>query len=459
MLTFMWTLFEVVTNLFQAFLMLHFLKKRLHLKKHLLLGELTCVCVTAVLMSVNSLTASFSSFSIPDTLFFLIPFVYLLFVVEDRWYVSLFWTSVLMLIFFLTVSLSLHIFTTSLNVSYDEMMQKTSWRILFVFVTNCALAALLYAVSKFKKDYSAPYWPVLLLFLGTNAALCIAEESVYKLQISVYKLQMAAEFQLQENVPSLLGVYGGLTICLVLNILLYHLMSQSLERENRYQAEAAVIAQSKQYQEELSRIYTNLCHARHDMKQHYQLLQELVESGGNERAVAYLEECRADFEQEDLYWTGSTAVDALILAKSLTMKKQGILFRYSPYPLKQMPIKEAAFCTILGNLLDNAIEGVLRLPPSEQPYTIQLTFSRSWDMFYIFCSNPCNEATIVRENDHWRSSKTAEGIPGFHSIGIRSIERLTNSAEGRCSFDVSEGKFIAKVVLPCTPMETEDKCK
>lgn len=448
----MWTLFEVAVNLFQAFLMLHFLKKRLHLKKHSLLGEVGCICITATLMSVNSFTSFFSFFSIPDFLFFLVPLTYMIFVVEDRWYVSIFWTSVLMLVFFLTVSLSLHIFTTGLNVSYDEMMQKTSWRILFVLVTNSALAALLYAVSLFKKDYSTPYWPVLLLFLGTNAALFIAEESVYK-------LQMIAEFQLQEDMPSLFGVYFGLTVCLVLIILLYHLMSQSVERENRYQAEAAVIAQSKQYQEELSRIYTNLCHARHDMKQHYQLLQELVESGGNERAVAYLAECRADFEQDDLYWTGSTAVDALILAKSLTMKKQGILFRYSPYPLKQLPIKEAAFCTILGNLLDNAIEGVLRLPPAEQPYSIQLTFSRSWDMFYIFCANPCNEATIIRENNHWKSSKTAEGIPGFHSIGIRSIERLTNCAEGRCSFDVVEGKFIAKVVLPCTLLETEDDCK
>lgn len=350
----MWTLFELAVNLFQAFLMLHFLKKRLHLKKHLLLGEVACICVTAALMSVNSITAPLSSFSIPDIVFFLVPFAYMLFVVEDQWYVSIFWTSVLMLIFFLTVSLSLHIFTTGLHVAYDEMMQQTGWRILFVFSTNSALAALLYGVSKFKKDYSAPYWPVLLLFLGTNAALFIAEESVYK-------LQMIAEFRLQEDMPSLLGAYFGLTVCLVLIILLYHLMSQSVERENRYQAEAAVIAQSKQYQEELSRIYTNLCHARHDMKQHYQLLQELVASGGNERAVAYLEECRSDFEQDDLYWTGSTAVDALILAKTLTMKKQGIIFHYSPYPLKHMPIKEAAFCTILGNLLDNAIEGVLRL--------------------------------------------------------------------------------------------------
>lgn len=444
----MWTLFEVLINLYQAFLMVHFLEGRLHIRRQTRAGSMICIALAASLMSVN--TFSIAAVTIPDVLIFLVPLVYMLFVAEDKWYVSVFWTSVLMLIFFLTVSLSLHSFTTLLRVTYDEMMQQTGWRILFVIVTNAALSLLLYAISKFKKDYSAPYWPVLLLFLGTNASLFMVEESVYRLQV-------ACQFGQQEELPSLLGVYAGLTICLVLIILLYHLMSQSVEREKHYQTEMAVIEQSKQYQEELTRLYTNLCHAKHDMKQHYQLLQELVSSGGNEEAAAYLQECRDEFEQEDLYWTGSTAVDALILAKSLTMKKQGIHFRYASYPLKQTPIKEAAFCSILGNLLDNAIEGVMRLPETEQTREVQLTFSQSWDMFYIFCSNPCNEATIVRENNGWRSSKLAEGIPGAHSIGIRSIKRLVNAAEGRCSFEANQGRFTAKVVLPCVRKDEEEE--
>lgn len=444
----MWTLFETLVNFFQASLMLHFLKQRLHLKKHPMWSEFACIAATTVLMSLS--TWGVLSNPVPDFFYFLIPLSFSLFAAKDKWFICVFWGSVLILIFFLTVALSLHIFTSILGVTYEEMMQQTSWRIHFVIGTNVALSVFLYAISKFKKDYSAPYWPALLLFICTNAALFLVEESVYR-------LQMAVESSRQGALPSLLGAYFGLAICLMLVILLYHLMSQSVERENRYQVEISVIAQSKQYQEELSRMYTNLCHARHDIKQHYQLLQELVASGTNEKAAAYLEECKSEFEQIDLHWTGSTSVDALILAKSLTMQKQGIAFRYSSYPLQQMPIKESAFCTILGNLLDNAIEGVLRLPPAppEQPYTIHLTFSRSWDMFYIFCSNPCNEATIVKENGIWHSSKTAEGQPGFHAIGIRSIERLTSATEGRCSFVAADGCFMAKVVLPYNSTEDD----
>lgn len=248
----MWTLFETLVNFFQASLMLHFLKRRLHLKKHPMWSEFACIAATTILMSLS--TWGVLSNPVPDFFYFLIPLSFSLFAAKDKWFICVFWGSVLILIFFLTVALSLHIFTSILGVTYEEMMQQTTWRIHFVIGTNVALSVFLYAISKFKKDYSAPYWPALLLFICTNAALFLVEESVYR-------LQMAVESSRQGALPSLLGAYFGLAICLMLVILLYHLMSQSVERENRYQVEISVIAQSNQYQEELSRMYTNLCHS------------------------------------------------------------------------------------------------------------------------------------------------------------------------------------------------------
>jgi len=151
-------------------------------------------------------------------------------------------------------------------------------------------------------------------------------------------------------------------VCLTLIILLYHLMAQSTEKANRFQSEMKSLAQQQKFQQELSRLYTDICHPRHDMKQHYQLLEEMVAAGGNEQAAAYLKECRSALEHDTMLWTGITAVDALTLSKTLSMKQNGILFHYAAYPLAKTPIPESSFCSILGNLLDNAIEGVLRLP-------------------------------------------------------------------------------------------------
>ena len=443
----MWTLFEIAVNLFQATIMLSFLRSRLHNKKQYKRFAIFCVALTTSCMSMPLMNPSLY---IPDILIFFIPYIFCLFTVKDRWFVTTFWTAVLILLFFLTITLSINIFTTLLDISYEEIMQSSMQRILFVLTTNAALAIVLLCVSRFRRKHSSLYWPVLMLFLFTIGSIFTVEESIFYLQKEVFDIHIP--FKL----PSFTWAYSGLLLCLIFVILLFHIMSQSIEREHRYQAEAAVTAQSQQYQEELSRLYQNLCHAKHDMKQHYEILHEMVNQGGNEQAATYLKQCKKALEQDDVFWTGSTPVDALLLSKMLTMKKNGIKFHFSPYPLQSLPVDVSVFCTILGNLLDNAIEGTLRLIKPEDPPCIQLTFSQSWDMFYIFCSNPCNESTIARVNGIWISSKSAEGISGFHSIGIHSIERMTNDAEGHCSFNVLNGYFHAKIVLPCITSGTRD---
>ena len=82
------------------------------------------------------------------------------------------------------------------------------------------------------------------------------------------------------------------------------------------------------------------------------------------------------------------------------------------------------------------------------PTTVDLTFSCSRNMFYIYCTNPCNTATIQLKNGQWISSKEQEGHAGTHAIGIRSIEHIVKAAEGRCAFTLKDNIFSAKVVVP-----------
>ena len=60
-------------------------------------------------------------------------------------------------------------------------------------------------------------------------------------------------------------------------------------------------------------------------------------------------------------------------------------------------MEEADFCVLLSNLLDNAIEGVMRLHAAAQSRAIRLTISRTWDMISIVYQNDVNPATIKRQ--------------------------------------------------------------
>ncbi|MEG1678175.1 MAG: GHKL domain-containing protein, partial [Clostridia bacterium] len=56
----------------------------------------------------------------------------------------------------------------------------------------------------------------------------------------------------------------------------------------------------------------------------------------------------------------------------------------------------------------------------------------------------------------WRSSKDLDGRSGLHAIGIRSIEKIVEQAEGRCSFETHADTFKVQIVLPY-PRSTEKK--
>lgn len=439
----MWIAFEILVNCFQAFLVLCFMKGRLHITRKHMGFDAGCVLLVTLYTSLYL----FYDMPIPDTYVFLIPFGYAVAVADDKWYVSAFWASILTLLFLSIVSLSLHVFMAIPGLSYDQLMQISYGRLAFVIITNTILTIMVFAMSKLKKDYSTPYWPTLILFLATNVALFTVEESLYKLQMEVGKTIDTTAF---------FWAYIALCASTILIILLFHNMALSVERENRYRAEAKAVAQAKQFQTEIETLYNRLRTKTHDFKHHYETLKEMVRLGNSEEARIYLASYQQSIDKDDLFLTGSTAVDSLLLAKSLIMRKNGIIFRYSPYPLDQLPIEEPDFCTIIGNILDNAIEGTLRVVSVSEPLTIRLTFSRSWEMFYIYCSNPCNEQTIKKSNGAWLSSKEAEGLPGLHAIGIRSMEHIVQRAEGHCSFAVANGVFNAKIVLPYETVEMEE---
>lgn len=438
----MWIAFELLVDAFQAFMMLTFMKNRLHICKRHRYADALCM------LSITVFFAIYEFFEIPisDVVVFVIPMIYGLSVADDKWYIVLFWSLVLGVIFMATVSLSLHIFMSIPQISYDDLMNDTAGRLAFVVATNLTLLLILYAASKIKTDISSPAWPALLLFVLMNIALIIVEESVFSLQ-----LKLLSDYGNIDKAPFFLA-YVGILLCTLFSILLFHMMSKSADRENRYKMEANTMALSRQHIQELERMYADLRVQRHDFKQHFQALEEMVDLGGNREAVSYLADYKAKLSDKELFMTGCIAVDALLAAKYLTMQKEGLAFRYTAYPLNELPIGEVDFCAILGNILDNAIEGSLRISNKADIKPIHLTFSRSWDMFYIFCTNSCNSQTLQKGKAGWVSSKEKDGIHGSHGIGIRNIERIVGDAEGRCSFAAENNVFQVKVVLPFQPL-------
>lgn len=145
------------------------------------------------------------------------------------------------------------------------------------------------------------------------------------------------------------------------------------------------------------------------------------------------------------YITGNMAVDAILKAKSALMDRAGIEFKYSLYPLKSMPVPENDFCVMLSNLIDNAIEGVMRLPVGASSRAVQLTMTNTRDMFSILCINDYNPTTIKQRGERFISSKRNPQIHGFGTINMRAtVEKYG----GYIHFDTTATKFKVTLIIP-----------
>lgn len=432
-----WTIFEILINFFQAYLVLRYIRGCFIYSKKTPLADATLLLSFTLYFSIYLF---YPTFPLSQQLVFLLPLLHVLFLSSEPKISMSFWILVLMLIMNLVSVLTYPIFDL-LPIMFDfKFLSFHFERFLCIIVTNLAIFLILELIIRLKKACTFPRASSYVVFILTLSIIYIVEESIYDLYLT---------FSTEATLP-FFTIYIGLLGCIVLSVFLFHTVSSDSERENRYQAEISLLNLSKQHQQELAQMYEELTERQHNYKHHLQALKELV--GENDRSTArdYLQNLMSENAQDEMIVTGSPSVDALLAAKQRIMCNKGIRFVYSPYPLASLPISTLDFCSIVGNLLDNAIEGIARIPDMDkgaQPPVIHLSFSRSWDMFYIYCENPCDPATVVKHKERFVSSK-AKNQPGLHGLGLHSIDSIAYKAQGRTEYLVQNEMFYAKVVLP-----------
>ena len=427
-----WTAFEIAINIFQGFLFLMFVKQSFAYEKKHPVADGLLVASCAGWLSL--LLFYYKPYM--DQLLFLFPLIYVLALSSERKISIAYWLAVIAVLFNMVSMVTYPIFELLPKVFHFQFPTYHTERFFCIITTNILLFIVIKLLIKIKKGCSSPGTSSYAVFISILVAAFIAEESIYSLYLTAG----------DETIVPFFLIYVGLIIFTLMTVILFYIVSSDADRKSRYQSEIAMLSLTKQHQHELSQMYEILTARQHDYKHHLQTLEQLV-SGGSPTAKEYLDSLAKDAAEEDMIVTGSPEVDALLTAKRRTMHEKGIEFKLTPYPLASLPIATADFCAIVGNLLDNAIEGIQRIAEPPAKPQIHLTFSRSWDMFYVYCENPCEPSTLVEKKGLFLTSKK-KNEPGLHGIGLHSIEAIADRAEGRTEFHVEDSVFHAKVVLP-----------
>lgn len=94
-----------------------------------------------------------------------------------------------------------------------------------------------------------------------------------------------------------------------------------------------------------------------------------------------------------VFSTGCISLDSALTVKELQMRQSGIRFERQLCALEETPIEDTELSTIVMNLLDNAIEAILRhASPPENPL-IAFRIQRTREMLLVECRNPVDAAS------------------------------------------------------------------
>ena len=183
----------------------------------------------------------------------------------------------------------------------------------------------------------------------------------------------------------------------------------------------------------------------HDLKNHIIVLRSLAERKEYDRLLAYTDSM-ADAVSENLFpvHSGNIVLDALLADKYHIARRNGIFVEFQTV-CYNADLDSGDLCTVIGNLLDNAIAENLREPNPEARYISVVI--RSAD----------DDVTIRIRNPLFHVLKVQNGLPAsdkpdleHHGIGLKNVRRVCDKYHGTLLWEDTDGTFTATARLKMT---------
>lgn len=196
---------------------------------------------------------------------------------------------------------------------------------------------------------------------------------------------------------------------------------------------------------EVENMYNQMRLYAHDFRNHIQTLHILAKDGHVADVADYLEKLDENLAQiTPILRTGNRMCDAILNSKiSLARAKEIDVTADANVPI-EINLPPLELCIILGNLMDNAIEANMGLPPTARFIRFFMELKSSTGQIYISITNAT--ALSKQEKTHGRF-KTTKGHSKRHGFGLISIDNIIARHSGFLERNSEDGAYVTEVLL------------
>ena len=195
---------------------------------------------------------------------------------------------------------------------------------------------------------------------------------------------------------------------------------------------------------------------RHDLKNHLVILSDALNEENMDYAKEYLTTIFSELDSpRALSKTGNSGIDSLINYKLHCVNNLGIHLDYRAEIPSKLYIDAFDLTVILGNLLDNALESLERLPVSkDKKLSIKLKYENG--RLIIKMSNTY-DGVIFASNSEWLTRKKDASI---HGIGLRNVRATISKYNGALKITHDQNLFtVYAIIYETLPSNNSEKAK
>lgn len=331
------------------------------------------------------------------------------------------------------------------------------WCVEHISKAVCTLIALLLGVEGIAYNYNVEYFVITVL--GYLVCYCMAF-------ITFFKVHKNSEINLDKKkliIPTLIllltvviieiylpGVFYSDTAAMV-TVKLYALaccagcltLMLNIFESGRYRRELDVLEELERKRREhyeISKQSIELINVKcHDLK-------KMLDSGLKRKGILSDEEVSSLSSQLSIYdsivATGNDALDLVLTEKSLYCEKNEIKLTLMADGESISFLTDMEVYSLFGNILDNAVEAVMRLPADKRVVTLNV--KKTGEMLCV------HEENYFEGNMRYQDGApvTSKRDSRYHGFGVMSIRRVAEKFGGGVKITADDDVFKLDVLIP-----------
>jgi len=429
-----WAGFEMFSNFWDQFLFLYLIEHQLP-DKQLNIGKKALAWVI-----LGSTLTAMQRFGLPQMIIFscmfLLHLIYCLLWRQGQLWQRILWAVVTRSAYYCNNQLVMFLMMNIPEFNLPALAKHTPQRFLAVCIYMFFSTMVFYLLSRISPRNRTLPLPMQLISVFMAFLCALFAGTIFDLSPAVME---------QEGAWLLSIVTVGFMIMSVAWLFILDVLASRNAEFFILQMEHQRIESEHQYAEGLQSLYEHLRDIRHDTKHQILALLGLVKQADLSKLEAHLLQLQSEVEPDDVRTlTQFPQIDAILSVKLQQAKRLNIRTDVLFTVPSTLPMNIVDLCSILGNILDNALEAARKVP-EEQRY-IRIHAVPANNMWKIKIINSSNGE--YKYNPEEKLLTTKQGA--WHGRGLRRIQQLVEQNEGDVFIEAGANTFTVDVLLPCS---------